>query len=313
MKVKFWGARGSIPTPLTREKLRSRIAAILQRATPADLRSPETREAFLARLPDYLFNLVGGNTTCVEILSDSGERIIVDAGSGIRELGYDLARDRKPTSLFHILFTHFHYDHLQGLPFFDPMLKPENTIVFYSPAAKLESYIREHLRFPYFPVEMQVFPAKVRFEVLRSPRFRLCGMAISWRQMKHPGQSYSYRFSNGRSSIIFATDSEITETEFADNEENRSYFEGADILILDSQYTLQESLNKIDWGHTSYSLAVDLAARWHIGTLVLFHHEPSYSDKKVQGMLRSAQWYLQHLENSSTRILLATEGLELSV
>ena len=115
------------------------------------------------------------------------------------------------------------------------------------------------------------------------------------------------------SHLIFATDSEISESEFQDTEENRDYFKGTDVLILDAQYTLPESLNKIDWGHTSYSLAVDLASRWVIRTLVLFHHEPQYADKKLYGMLRSAQWYLRHLENRDVRIVLATEGLELEI
>ena len=312
MKVRFWGARGSIPTPLTVDKLKSRVAAILQRARPADLVSPESREAFLARLPPYLFGLVGGNTTCVEVRADSGERVIIDAGSGIRELGLSLMGERIVPTRHDILMTHFHYDHLQGLPFFEPVLRSEHSVVFHSPVEELEQYVREHMRYPYFPVEMDVLPAKVQFDVLRSPRFRLRGMAVQWRKMKHPGDSYSYRFSSGGKTAIFATDSEISEREFEDNEENRSYFGGADLLILDSQYTLQESLNKIDWGHTSYSLAVDLASRWEIGTLALFHHEPQYPDKKVYGMLRSAQWYLTHLEQQRTRIVLATEGLELT-
>jgi phosphoribosyl 1,2-cyclic phosphodiesterase len=310
--VKFWGVRGSIPTPLTVAKLKSRVAAIVQRITAADLAGPETREAFLAQLPPYLFGLVGGNTTCVELRSGNGGRVIVDCGSGIRELGIEVMNEPRPPRRYHILMTHFHYDHLQGLPFFEPILRPENNVTFYSPLQEAESYIRGQMRFPYFPVEMDVLPAKVHFQVLRDPRFSLEGMTIQWRKMKHPGDSFSYRFSEGDKHVIFATDSEIGEKEFADTEENRAYFANANLLILDSQYTLQESLNKIDWGHTSYSLAVDLASRWQIETLALFHHEPNYTDKKVYGMVRSAQWYVRHLENSETRIIVAREGLELS-
>lgn len=313
MKVKFWGCRGSIPTPLTAPKLKSRIAAIVQRITPADLESAETREAFLSRVPAYLFGLVGGNTTCLEVRSDKGELVIVDAGSGIRDLGLDLERERRGPQEYHVLMTHFHNDHLQGLPFFEPILRPDNTVVFHSPVEELEDHIRGVMRFPYHPVEMNVLPATVEFDILRSPRFELAGMAIQWRPMRHGRSgSHSYRFSCGGKTIIFATDSEIGEEDFVDNDVNRSYFDQADLLILDAQYTLEESLNKIDWGHTSYSLGVDLASRWRIGTLALFHHEPQYSDKKVYGMLRSAQWYLKHLENTDTRIILAIEGLELS-
>ncbi len=312
MKVRFWGVRGSIPTPLTADKLKSRIAAVIQRVQPSDLASPEARDAFLARLPPYLFGLVGGNTTCVEVQSDDGRMVIIDAGSGMRELGLDLARRRRASREYHVLITHFHYDHLQGLPFFDPILHEENTVIFYSPVDRLEMYIREHMRAPYFPIGMDALPAKVEYRVLDSRQFELSGMSIMWRKMKHPGDSYSYRFSCGGRNVIFATDSEITEAEFRDTEDNRAYFQGADLLMLDAQYTLQESLNKMDWGHTSYSLAVDLASRWGIGRLVLFHHEPQYPDKQVYGMLRSANWYVRHLQNSSTKVILAVEGGEIA-
>lgn len=312
MKVKFWGVRGSIPTPLTADKLKSRIAAVIQRVQPADLGSPESRDAFLSRLPPYLFGLVGGNTTCVEVRGDDGGLVIIDAGSGIRELGLDLARRHEGVQDYHILFTHYHYDHIQGLPFFEPILRKENTVTFYSPVERMERYIREQVKAPYFPVEMDAFPATLAFKVLKDRQFELSGMSVAWRRMKHPGDAYSYRFSSGGRNIIFATDSEITEAEFQDTPENKGWFEGVDLLMLDSQYTLQESLNKMDWGHTSYSLAVDLAARWDIGTLALFHHEPQYPDKKVYGMLRSANWYVRHLENRNTRVILAIEGAELS-
>jgi phosphoribosyl 1,2-cyclic phosphodiesterase len=312
MKVRFWGVRGSIPTPLTTDKLRSRIAAVIQRARPSDLVSPESREAFLCRLPPYLFGIVGGNTTCIEVRADDGRMVIVDAGTGIRELGLELARCREAPREHHVLITHYHYDHLQGLPFFDPILREGNRVIFYSPMARLEQYIRGQMRAPYFPVEMDALPADVEFRVLEGQAARVAGIAVSWRKMKHPGDAYSYRFSSGGKNVIFATDSEITEAEFRDNEENRAYFQGADLLILDAQYTLQESLNKMDWGHTSYSLAVDLAARWDIGTLALFHHEPQYPDKKVYAMQRSANWYVGHLEHGSTRVVLAIEGTELS-
>ena len=130
--------------------------------------------------------------------------------------------------------------------------------------------------------------------------------------MKHPQEAYSYRFESSGKVVIFSTDSEVTEKEFERTEENRCYFEGVDLLILDSQYTLEESINKIDWGHSSYSMAVDLAAQWKIKTLALFHHEPMYEDKKILAILRSARWYARHLENNHTRVVLAVEGLELS-
>ena len=313
MKVKFWGVRGSIPTPLTTEQLRSRIAAIIQRVKSSDLKNSDSREAFLATLPPYLFATVGGNTTCLQLKTDGMHNIVVDAGSGIRDLGNNLVKIKNGTKTVHLLFTHFHYDHLQGLPFFQPILTKGYQINFYSPVRNFENYVRDHMKPPYFPVGMDVIPASYDFHVLKDPPLVIGNTEISWKKMKHPQESYSYRFSRNNQSIIFATDSEITEREFEQTEENARYFKGSDILILDSQYTLEESINKIDWGHSSYSMAVDLAAQWKIKTLALFHHEPMYDDKKILGILHSARWYVRHLENSTTQIVLAMEGMELSV
>jgi phosphoribosyl 1,2-cyclic phosphodiesterase len=313
MKVKFWGVRGSIPTPLTTEQLRSRIAAVIQRIKIKDLKSSETREVFLSRLPLYLFGTVGGNTTCMELYTDDNNLIVVDAGSGIRDLGVNLIKTRSHQKNVHILFTHFHWDHVQGLPFFQPALRKDYTLTLYSPDENFEDYLRWQMKPPYFPIEMKLLPAKFCFEVIKEPVFSIGVTEITWMKMNHPGASYCYRFESGGKVIIFATDAEITDREFKKTKENKSFFEKADVIILDSQYTLEESIDKIDWGHTSYSMAVDFAAQWKIKTLVLFHHEPMYNDKKVLGILRSAQWYAKHLENQKTEVILGIEGMELSV
>ena len=313
MKAKFWGVRGSIPTPLTSDKLKSRVAAIVQRIRPQDLEGPESREAFLATLPPYLFGTIGGNTTCFELLTDDGSIIIVDAGSGIRELGVDLLKRRNHSKEIHILFTHFHYDHLQGLPFFGPALSRGYTIHFYSPKRNFESYVRDHMQAPYFPVPMDILPAEYKFHVLQKPSISIGDTKITWNIMKHPQEAYSYRFKNNGKIAIFSTGSEVTEREFKHTDENKAYFEAVDFLALDSQYTLEESINKIDWGHSSYSMAVDLAVQWRIKILALFHHEPMYDDKKILGILRSARWYASHLENHDTKVVLAIEGAEYAI
>ena len=121
MNVRFWGVRGSIPTPLTSGQVRRKIAAVVQRIEKKDLDSQETRERFLARLPDYLFGTIGGNTTCLEVRLSDDTLIVFDAGSGIRELGAQLKSRREIKREYHLFFTHFHWDHLQGLPFFAPL------------------------------------------------------------------------------------------------------------------------------------------------------------------------------------------------
>ncbi len=314
MRVKFWGVRGSIPTPLTPEQLRSRISAIVMRIKCHDLETPETREAFLAGLPPYLFGMVGGNTTCVEVRTSENKLIIIDAGSGIRELAISLAGKNEGIKEYHILFTHFHWDHLQGLPFFSPAAYVKGGQVFcYSPRDNLEEIIRNQMIDPYFPVGMDVMGAEFHFIRLDDRPFKVGSTVISWKEMKHPGGSVAYKVSEGGKSMIFATDSEITAEDFKRRKENRNFFINVDLLVLDSQYTLGEAIEKYNWGHTSYSMAIDFAAEWNIKILALFHHEPLYNDRKIYGILNSAEWYRARLGNRDFKVILAVEGQELEL
>ena len=128
MNVRFWGVRGSIPTPLRPEQLRNKIASIIQRVTPDDLTSTSSRQRFLANLPPWLFGTYGGNSACIEVRCADNGCILFDAGSGIREFATSVLREPRPVTEFHIFITHFHYDHLQGLPFFGPAYNPKVSI-----------------------------------------------------------------------------------------------------------------------------------------------------------------------------------------
>lgn len=313
MKVTFWGVRGSIPAPLTPDQVRSRIAAAVQRARPADLESAASRERFLSGLPPWIFGTVGGNTTCVELRTDDDRLIIFDAGTGLRELGVSLERRRDPVRDFPIFFTHFHWDHLQGIPFFPQAWVKGNTVTFASPMPSIERVLREQMRQPYFPVGMDAMAARLRFARLEGDGVRVAGAALRWKRMNHPGGSYAYRVDQGGRSVVFATDSEVTDREFQAREENRAFFENTDLLILDSQYTLEESFSKFDFGHTAYTMAVNLAVEWKVKKLVLFHHEPRSDDRKIHGMARRARFHLGQLGAGPLAILTAQEGMEITV
>jgi phosphoribosyl 1,2-cyclic phosphodiesterase len=131
--------------------------------------------------------------------------------------------------------------------------------------------------------------------------------------MNHPGGCYSYAIEEDGVKAIYSTDTELREEDFRRTPENRAYFQDADLLILDTQYTLGEAIEKYNWGHSSFSLASDFAATWGIKRLVLFHHEPSYSDLKIESIFKSASWYIEHLESRGIEVFLAREGLELEV
>ena len=309
MKIKFWGVRGSIPTPLTTEQIQSKISAVIQRVQPKDLQNENTREAFLANLPPYIMKTVGGNTTCIEVRLSDDTVIIFDCGTGIRELGKSLLKQNDFIRDYYIFFTHFHWDHLQGLPFFAPQAyHPDCSITFHSPIKNFEQYLWGQMRLPYFPVTMEAMSAKKEFVVLDAQPLRIGTAEITWRPVKHPGGCFAYKVKEKSGQFIFSTDTELSERDFIRNTENQSFFENVDALVLDSQYTLDEALEKYDWGHSSYSLAVDFAAEWGIKKLFLFHHEPLYHDQKIFSILKSAGWYLRHLESKNVEIYLALEG-----
>lgn len=312
MKLRFWGVRGSVPTPLVPGRLRSKISSVIGRVRPLDLDNESSREKFLEALPEYLFSTVGGNTACVEVSVEGEHRIIFDAGTGIRELGLEIAAARRAVDC-HLFFSHFHWDHIQGLPFFAPAFDPANSLHYYSPREGFREILEAQMKEPYFPVSMKEMKAQAEFVRLRENPVLVGNASISYRPMSHPGGCHSYRVESRNVKIVYSTDTELDENDFRKTPENRRYFEGLDALIIDAQYTLDEAIEKNKWGHSSFSLASDFAATWGIKRLVLFHHEPTYSDRKVDLLLRNAGSYLDHLEAKGIEVILAREGLEMEI
>ncbi|MGP1576093.1 MAG: MBL fold metallo-hydrolase [Treponema sp.] len=316
MRIHFWGVRGSIATPLSSEQIQAKISAVVQRITAKDIEDEDSRERFLASLPSWLFGTVGGNTTCVEIETENGEHIIFDAGSGIRQLGIDLQNRmdyyEKPHT-YHLFFTHAHWDHIQGLPFFNPAYDPRNTIIIYSPRAKMQSFLEEQMKWPYFPVTMfgkGGFTADISFHYIEPhERYVTIGDAqIGWHRVRHPGGCVAYSVANNEKKIIFSTDTELRPQDFERNDANIAFYSGVDLLIIDAQYTMSDSIQKIGWGHSTFSLAIDFANSWQIKKLALFHHEPTYNDKKILSIQENAQHYCSYVSHNQLEIFTAVEG-----
>jgi ribonuclease BN (tRNA processing enzyme) len=166
---------------------------------------------------------------------------------------------------------------------------------------------------PYFPVTMDAMQADLRFVCLEGESVRVGGAEIRWKRMNHPGGSYAYRVAQAGRTVVFATDAEVTDREFQQREENFAFFEGADLLILDSQYTLEDAFSRFDFGHTSSTMAVNLAAEWRVKRLALFHHEPRYEDRRLESIARGARWHAEDLGASSLEVVCAREGLEIEL
>ena len=314
MIVRLWGVRGSSPTPLSPEDLRGKIAAALQRVRPSDLVNSESRQKFLNRLPSDIFGTPGGNTACLEVRTADGSVIVLDTGTGLRELEKRIRRIREKVTEYHIFISHFHYDHLLGLPYFGAMYDPNVKVTFYSPYPAMERILSRFMEAPYHPVGWDSFAAQIQFRILKNNETLELGSArIDWIRRNHPNGCISYKISEAGKSFIYSTDTELTPRDFQRTEKNLNYFQGADAIVLDAQYTLGEAIEKYNWGHSSYSLAVEFVREFGIKKLYLYHHEPLNSDSDMEGILRSAQWFDSRLEHRAGGILeidLAREGHE---
>jgi phosphoribosyl 1,2-cyclic phosphodiesterase len=314
MNIRLRGVRGSSPTPLTPEAVQSKIAAAIQRVKPSDLVSPESRELFLSRLPEYIFGTTGGNTACIEVRLCEESLVILDCGTGLRELERSLRKRKDKVKTFHIFFSHFHYDHILGLPYFGMMYDPEVTVHFYSPYPKMEEILRNFMVAPYHPVTFDSFNAKCNFHLLKGNTLDLPGGKIFWIKRNHPNGSFAYKIEQNDRSFIYSSDTELRQEDFNRSKKNIKFFERADALVLDAQYTLGEAFEKYDWGHSSYSMAVDFAIEFGISELYLFHHEPLYDDKKMSSIQRSARWYTHRSKGKpEVNVQLAVEGLNIEL
>ena len=311
MTIHFWGVRGSLPTPLTPQQIQSKIMAVVQRIQPDDLKSPESRGKFIAGLPDWIYGTTGGNTACVEIKTEKNE-LIFDAGTGIRVLGK--SKSKPADNHYKLFFSHFHWDHLQGLPFFDAAYNPSAKFDIYSPWKDTEQYLRDQMNTPYYPVSFDSFTKNIVFHQI-SPEepLELNGTKIFSCKMNHPGDSYSYAICENGRKFVYATDVELKAQAFDYSKDVEAVFRNADCVVLDSQYTVEEAYRKENWGHSAFCYAVDFAIHWNIKKLYLFHHEPTYDDKKLNSILQAARWYAQYIEHSEIEIYLAKEDLEITL
>jgi phosphoribosyl 1,2-cyclic phosphodiesterase len=321
MHVHFWGARGSLPAPVTAGMIARKLFHALKAAQSRRLESDEAIRAFIRdELPFAIGGSYGGNTSCVEI-GGQDEYVLCDAGTGLRDFGQDLMKSRgvgRPSSsrVFHIFVSHLHWDHTQGFPFFTPAYVPGNRITIYGCHDGLEQAFAAQQSVPHFPVPLDGMRAEIEFRTLEPGRpLDVAGLTVTAIAQNHPGGSYGYRFTRGEKRVVYSTDAEHTEEAEAPGYAFLDFFREADLLIFDAQYTLLDAIDaKVNWGHSSNLLGVELAVRAGVKRLCLFHGEHTYDDEALDRFLAATRQYLEvYAGEYPLRIDLAYDGLEIEV
>lgn len=281
MILKVWGARGSVPAPGPR------------------------------------MNRYGGNTSCVQLSLPNGEELILDAGTGIRNLGLELAGRRR----IHILLTHLHLDHIQGLMFFPPCFRAEVEIVIWGPAspeASLEERIARYISAPLSPVEVRELPCSVSFRDTPASEWELGGATIRAESVTHRGPTLGYRIACGETTIAYVPDHEpALGAPLAGLEpEWISGFDLArdvDLLVHDCQYGDEEYPEHVGWGHSRLSDTLTFAQRVGARRLLLFHHDPLHSDERLDELGVDARRSWRALGRDASEIEMAVEGTGVEV
>ena len=316
MRVKFWGVRGSVPTPLSTEQLEEKLFRALSAAGAVNLSDPAEVRAFIATLPPSTRSVVGGNTTCVEINSGD-DTIIVDCGTGMRRLGLSLMAHEfgRGQGTAHIFLTHAHWDHLQGFPFFNPAYVPGNKLIFYAVNHDPQYYLQHQQTAPtFFPIPPEQMRADISFIQLQEGEAVQVGrVTVTSLALYHPGIAYAYRFDDGESVFVFASDGEYKQLDEEHLRRFIDFFANADALAFDCQYSLRDVLlSKADWGHSSAMIGVDIAERARVKKLITTHYDPTDSDDQVYGIAESARRYADLSPSpGGVEIIVGKEGLEL--
>jgi phosphoribosyl 1,2-cyclic phosphodiesterase/GAF domain-containing protein len=258
----------------------------------------------------------GGNTSCVEVRSAAGTRLVIDCGTGAHELGQAIMREGRP-SRGHVLISHTHWDHIQGIPFFAPLFVPGHVWDIYAPQGFGESIkdtLAGQMEYTYFPVTPEAFGAQVRYHNLGEGCFTIDDLTIRTRYLNHPALTLAFRIEGDGASIAYACDHEPHCRELAMGEgpifgedlAHADFMDGVDLIIHDAQYLASEYQAKQGWGHSTVEYAVTIAKAAKADQIALTHHDPTRTDDQIDAYLAEIR---AQIGTGGPKVFAAYEGL----
>lgn len=294
MRIRFWGTRGSIPTPGAGT------------------------------------NRYGGNTSCVEVRTDGGTVLVFDCGTGARPLGAHLLQNAGGAPLdIHLLLGHTHWDHIQGFPFFGPAFVPGGKLTVYGPGdsqRSLSEALSGQMQYTYFPVNLEQLGAQITYRGLHEEEFMINDVLVRTQYLNHPAPTLAYRIEVGGIVMVYSTDHEQFAPQLFRSGTSRpsleailhegdrrhaAFIAGADVLIHDAQYIEEEYPQKRNWGHSTLSYVVNIALAAEVKHTVLFHHDPTHDDGFLDMVLERARGMASAGGNPPMRVHVAAEGREI--
>lgn len=268
MRATIWGCRGSLATP-----------------GPSTVR-------------------YGGNTSSLEVRTGSGELIVVDAGTGVRGLGWALGAD--PPARIHLLLTHLHLDHVEGLGFFTPIFDERCELTIWGPRqdeGSLRDRIVDYLSPPFFPVPFDRLPSRIEVNEIWEDTWEVAGVTVRSARVRHPGPTVGYRLEANGAALAYISDNEPG----LEPDSGLDLATGATVLLHDAQYTTQEYATRVGWGHTDLARFADLVGAAGAGRTLMFHHDPAHDDATLERMRDEAE------DLAGRKVELAREGAVLDL